>query len=374
MDGMPLRFFKYSAFALTVATLSACGSAVNTEKTKIPGPTYSSDNTTTTPDPGTVVNSLGFFLNITNTTFTSILHEADNTYGSTVGTTNFTTDCKISDDGNAVGTDLFCVAEVQELDLYFNTLTLQYHVPSNMCTYFRLSPYYFYSYEPGSGPSQASHDVLANGTIVDNLNTVNGEPYCNYDYRSASGPNCCIGSYTDVTVTYASDGSFVRSQSTKSWGGAVSNCLQGPAMTTQVKSTNGFPRATVYYVSGTGINDIYTMTHSLSQISSNVYTANFYNLSDNSGSKPISLQAPAAVSDSALQIAPNDTYDFQCLDKAREIKSRIRLMIREWNTADEFHEGGNPDETGTEPNFPGQSSNDHLDWKDFGNTYPASNL
>jgi hypothetical protein len=78
--------------------------------------------------------------------------------------------------------------------------------------------------------------------------------------------------------------------------------------------------------------------------------------------------------DSTLQITPSDTYEFQCLDTAKEIKNRIRLMIREWNTDADFVEGGDPDAGGAEGSFPAEPNNDYLDWNDFGDTYPASNL
>jgi hypothetical protein len=82
------------------------------------------------------------------------------------------------------------------------------------------------------------------------------------------------------------------------------------------------------------------------------------------------MRYPANVSGSNM-IFPNDTYLLECLDQAEEIKARIRFMIREWNQ-DPITEGGDPDVTGSDPNFPGNPINDRMDWLDFGLTYPAS--
>jgi hypothetical protein len=48
-------------------------------------------------------------------------------------------------------------------------------------------------------------------------------------------------------------------------------------------------------------------------------------------------------------------------------------MIREWNQ-DPIEVNGDPDVSGSDPNFPGNPINDRYDWLDFGLTYPTSLL
>ena len=383
MDGMPLRYFAL----FSVFLLSSCG-PIASKKASIEGATGGNNTTTPTTDPTvgtTPTETAGFFVKLSNTDAVSYTHKADVSYGSDAGTTNWDTECRIDVGTAKSAADLFCITEMEELDLYFTKLKVQYHLPASMCSYVRLRPYYFYAFEPGTGPTTVSYEVYSDGTIVDHLNSVGGSPYCKYNYTGqyAGAPNCCIGNYSQTVVTYASDGSSSPEVSAGSWGGLQSACLSGPAMDTQEKTTNGFPRVTTTYIEGTGINTTYDITANRSsmistrRIISNVRTANFYKPSEHTGGIPIGMQAPSAVSGST---ATQDTYDFECLDRAGELNARIRLMIREWNTDtdvngdDNFVEGGDPDLEGDEVNFPGMVSNDHYDWKDFGDNYPSSDL
>jgi hypothetical protein len=88
---------------------------------------------------------------------------------------------------------------------------------------------------------------------------------------------------------------------------------------------------------------------------------------------PVTLLAPAAVTGAPSYYTPSDTYDFTCLDAAKDIRQRIRLFVREWNTHS-IAEGGDPDVTGAEPGYAGEPLNDLADWTDFGDNYPASSL
>ncbi|MGE3260514.1 MAG: hypothetical protein AB7K68_01935 [Bacteriovoracia bacterium] len=388
MDGMPLRFSLRAILPAVLVIFTACGQ-VNSEKATVNGPSTQAgaggSGGSTVPVPaGPVVNAAGFFVALTgssNSAMAPYFHQADAAYGATIGTTNFSSECKIAD-GSADGNDVLCVAEVEELDLYFNKLKIQYHVPSDMCTYVRTMPYWFWAYGPGNGPTIVSHEILADKSIRDVTNTSNGTAQCSYDYSTAGGPNCCIGTYSHTVTTYASDGTFTKQTDSKEWTGEASNCAAGPAMEIQqAKSADGLPLATIEWVQNTGLNRVVTYNGPIdatfgasSRVFSNVWTGNFYNPLDHTGGKPIGLQVPSGLTSPNTLHLPQDTYDFQCLDGAYDIRQRIRLFIRDWNTHSAMGEGGDPDLTGSEPSYPTFPLNDRSDWLDFGDLYPASNL
>lgn len=384
MDGMPLRFLSRSLALTTLLLVTACGQ-VSTEKNFVSGPSSSpGSGSATPPSNGSVVSSAGFFIKLTGSktgsTFAKFLHQADATYGSDIGTTNFSSECKIAN-GAAAGNDVLCVAEVEELDLFFNNISVQYHVPASMCTYLMVRPYWFYAYEPGIGPTVVSHEVSSTGAITDVLNTTNGVPTCDYNHISEGGANCCFGTYTHTTTTYDSVGGVTATTSeTGDWGGKFGSCAAGPGTSSSFETnpTSKIPLPKYHHVLSTGINDSFTMDapniaifNNTNKVYSNVWTANFYNPSEHTGGKPAGLLSPAG--DSSVLSKPADAYDFRCLDGAEDLQQRIRLFIRDWNTAS-IAENGDPDATGADPNFPTFPINDRSDWLDFGDDFPTSDL
>ncbi|MGZ3695724.1 MAG: hypothetical protein ACXWQO_16615 [Bdellovibrionota bacterium] len=180
-------------------------------------------------------------------------------------------------------------------------------------------------------------------------------------------------------TTFSSTGSSVA-VTKESWGGKAGNCVAGVGSQFTRELLTGIPMTTVQYVNGTGVNESIVGTSPLNStfnsflMASNVWTANFYKPSQHTGGMPISMQQPAGITSGSTFYLPADTYEFRCLDTAQEIKQRIRLFIREWNEEGQLAEGGDPDTTGTEPNFPTFPINDRSDWFDFGNNYPAGML
>ncbi|MCO5143666.1 MAG: hypothetical protein M9962_11305 [Oligoflexia bacterium] len=356
--------------------LSACGSAINSDKASVPdfatAPDSSGDPAPPSGGGGVVVDEAGFFLKLSNTGLTTVMHVSDAAYGADAGTTNFSAECRIPYGTAPALSDYVCILEMDELDTFFNDLKIQYHIPSGMCNYIRVRPYWFYSYEPGDGPSTASYEVLADGTIVDHINTVNGVAQCMYNYTldgSSNKPNCCVGTYNSIVNNQGQVTSTITE-----WGGAVGACIEGPAKYTQVLDENRFPYNSIFY-GLSGINSEYSVKGPIATraLASTVVSSNYYNpVADHGNNRPLAMRAPAAVTNATLARTPQDTYTFECLDDADDFIARIRLFIREWNTSP-IAEGGNPNVVGNEPVY-GTPNNDYSDWGDFGNVYPASNL
>jgi hypothetical protein len=391
-----LRFFFFLLFIGFVG----CGSPVQSSKNNnAPAIDPNFGNDPLNPDEGDAPSEVaGMFIKVNSTQAEITVHRADVQYQDgalnrqDAGTTNLTTECRIQSTATGIDKDIFCIAEVEELDLFFNDLTIQYHVPPSMCSYVRFIPYHFYVFEAGDGPSATSHEILDDGSINDVLNTINGEPQCTY--KITDGHNCCTGTYSKTVTTYSAGVPDIVT-TTESWGGSVNSCLDGPAMSTEWSSymgTDGKPRARLEYVEGSGFNNTFKILSGISQSFSgnipytgNIFAANFYNPSDHpaatgpgfvsapyDGDRPVGLRIPDNV-DIDDRYMPEDSYVLSCLDRADEVLARIRLMVREWND-DPIASGGNPDDVGTDPGFPDDDLNDRNDWLDYGANYPASNI
>lgn len=315
-------------------------------------------SSTALASPGRNANDdLGFFVRIRGNQARAVIHRADAPYRSDIGTTNFSEECRI---GNGrTFPDILCVLEVNEDDLHYGRINLEYQIPGT-CSFARINPYSFYAYEAGQGPATSTREILDTGEIVDGVNSRAGVPYCAYDHTSENGPNCCVGTYQEQTLEHFADGSSVHTQTKRSWGGKVANCLSGPAMQTQAKNAYGFPQASINYISGSGILDTLPLDFT-QNYRSNVFWANFYQPSDHSFGLPPGLRKPNI--SSGLSFLPQDTYEFSCVDGGRELKQRIRILVREWNGP--IVEGGTP-------NLGGSSL--YKDWKDFGESFPGAEL
>jgi len=405
MDGYPLpRFFIFCL--LSIGLIHGCGTPISSPKASAPpfNGGGGGRNDAFNPVPEAPASEVaGMFVKMTSKTGQPTLHRADVQYvdgggnRNTAGTGNFSTECRIQSTATGDDRDLFCIAEVEELDLYFSQFTMQFHVPPSMCSYIAVMPYHFYAFEPGNGPTLTSHQEYANGTIVDVTDTLDGVPQCTYDYSmgDGTGPNCCLGEYTRVVTRFDADGVPTTDITTGvSWGGKLANCLAGPAMTNMwngYRSTEtNLPKYRVESVSGVGFNSSITLPAAINSraggitVSSSVFAANFYNPLQHVGGpgsvpagedirRPVALRLPANVT--ATNYFPQDSYILDCLDRAEEVSARIRVMIREWNTAP-IVQGGDPDfdDGSGDPGFPGEPLNDRLDWLDFGATYPGYNI
>ncbi|MBY0472180.1 hypothetical protein K2X30_13520 [bacterium] len=363
-------------FALTIAALIGFSSCKNTSTDDSNSPSVPG----TVGVGGTVVNAAGFFLSLVTTEVNSVLHVDDGASG----TTNFTTACKIAPTVTAktAAADILCIQELPEYDIYFRDLVYQIHVPSTMCDYLEEDIYWFYAYAPGVGPTTVSYRNNANGTVTNVANAPGGKPTCTYDYTATDGPNCCEGKYTLTVATEdpQNPGQFSTATSVADWGGRGSNCVAGQAaLGTHAKTVTGYPKIMTNYISGEGYNQIYEMkapihaTFNSKEVSSNLVTANFFKLVDNGGAAPTPVQPVAGFP------TPQAYYEWRCMDRYAEINYRIRMMIRDWNTAS-ITSGGDPDVVGNEAIFVNPFApvnflnNDFADWKDFLAAYPQGSL
>lgn len=342
--------------------------------------------------PGVVNDALGFKVEI----------PSSNNYTYNVHQNASTSECSTTTGTVAAPTTIDCLVEAKEFDLYFNGVTLAYNVPRTMCTYFGLMPYYYYSWEPGTGFAgtveievNAFGDVyfiapgsnvggntaagVANGVSQGTANpagyagvsALSGmTPVCEYDHSldTNPGPNCCAGNYSLRIHTQEADGDWTSALTNASWGGEHSSCLSGPAMETQTIAANGYPGQTVSYVQNTGTSGSYTVAAPISSShSSNIPVANFLTNIFTTAARATATTAGAATNTSPF-------YYFTCYDRTFEILSQIRVAVREWNVDSDFTASAAtaiddtsavPDTSGAEPS--GGNYNDMADLDDIEN-------
>lgn len=289
--------------------------------------------------------------------------------GGANGDTDWSQQCTIPlSDFNTPAADIECYIEAHELDLYARGLTISSAVPAGLCEYFVEEPYYYFKYLPGVGnPGPLSYSTT--------------DPICAFDYTSQKGPNCCTGLWTmspgaDPTKQPPRDGKYT---------GDFSACYSAPNLSELPKSEDGIPEGILYGDSIGGVKISRDLKGRLygGNVRNTINLANYYLPSDHThptANPMLAGNAPIAFDwhlDTAkgVNYPTNPFFKYTCYDTNREVRARITLSVREWNTIAELHQGGNPNLTGVLPN--GDNLNDYFDWKDFGdfsNTlFPQSN-
>ena len=313
------------------------------------------------------------------------------------------TDCKIPIDQES-SEDIFCQLEKIEGDLWAHDTLVEYNVPPGMCDYLSLQVPWHFNQNAGYGPRYVSkcEEITPSHSDEENEETEDKycigqscpsgcrtgscgsncatqvEDLCGYDLSHTDDfANCCIGDY-EVSGEDQSDGS---------WGESLAQCLGGLGrINWNVRDKLGIPQLLMHSVEKDGYIDTYEIpsiesfydggfieTNGISGPSFAV--ANYYedieefNLGnlpklyeteapyrivlDQSG-RSIRIQQPYR-GGSSLLFKGYPYLTWSCLDNAHEVIHRIHLIIREWNTEEEFNKfvesngsRGDPDVGGEE--------------------------
>lgn len=309
-------------------------------------------------------------------------------------TTGFSTPCLISADVTA-STDLSCIIEAPEAELLFKGLSLEYNVPSGMCSYLERRAPWFYNFEVGVGPQAISVDITttydASGiqsgdtTVACQISgdqSVVSSPTCDfsgnpnvearktgntkseatfkciYDHTvpgQPTYPNCCTGTYTLITNQITDNNgnsNTITTVTQKSWG-EIGGCLGGAGSTLE-RTKGGYPVYFVDIVDGNAKNANFEFAPTLNELAErpvyssrplNAHFANYYGDSANHshGSFVSGLTSTAPyfydpIDDRDGTLIPSGqlSYEFRCLSRAYEIKHRIRVYVRDWDTYPDF--------------------------------------
>jgi hypothetical protein len=298
----------------------------------------------------------------------------------------------------SAASNLYCILDVAEEDLYANAVTLSFNSPQGMCPYTAVKLYSFYQYNPGpvGGFTETIgvyEDDTANPatqtvtypnpvptTVQWSGGAVGGTPICPYDYSANGGPNCCEGSAT-VTTTTASNPNAPTTTITQ-FTGNRNNCISGPDPDIFKRSTiTNAPLPELYQTLLSGLGLSITLASPISnEYSSNLYVANYFNpfdFGDNQQLQPPTASNfyPAGIPETG---PTSPYYEFSCTDSAADTIARIRLLIRPWDRVTDFttyanpYTSGapNPIDPGTEPTFGGPYHDLNV-WYDLSPSNPS---
>jgi hypothetical protein len=299
---------------------------------------------------------------------------------------DFTTSCAISKN-ETTSKDLTCIIDMPEGDLNFNGINFKIHIPADTCTYLQRNTYWFYNYETGIGPTSITlhktqttnasgdvsvsptHDCTVNGVFDANcdnqteittlVDSQKSESKCVYDHTDDDGPNCCFGSITKTLNTFDTGTSIttIQTGSPTTWGGSIQSCIGGPGRVEwPFVDDDGFP-ISVLESTEAGADLTYKVSSPFTLLKStfnNMHVANFYTTAMHShdgysslvtSSKPYFIQPiddrngsdmNAGSATSSSLPSGNDSYEFFCLDRGYEIKHRIRVYVRDWDTYPDY--------------------------------------
>jgi len=298
-------------------------------------------------------------------------------------------DCKISVDQES-SEDLYCLMDAMEGDMYFHEVHLEYNVPPGMCDYLTFSIPWHFNQEIGQGPStvyQCDNFVVGqsdegspetetryclSGCKEDNrppsseegaadVTYITGctdgeaaresiEEFCGVLNREEGGlSNCCLGEYNVV-----SPANEVLQEG--EWGGNFQNCIGGLAKTNWTYFIDDYPVSSIENVLSSGYSNTYGIPAIINVYGGNknnnlsfapsFINANYWTDVSNKNfleSRPEIFTAPQSFP-AHTKLRPIEArrqhgypyFTWACLDKAREVKHRIHLLIRDWNTQEEF--------------------------------------
>lgn len=185
--------------------------------------------------------------------------------------------CEVATSSNWSTADIECEAEAQELDLAYSGIHFAYNLPSSMCSYFSVAPYYFWNHEPGTAPATLTYQLdrdtqqglsaSLTPAAAGAFNSATKALSCSYDYRGSSGPNCCEGT-TSIAVTSVNAGQSA-----------------GERFTVNVVNSAS-EKFSVTAVSSTGLAGKYFTFSTYTGSAQNNYYAWFYDSALSAGSDP----------------------------------------------------------------------------------------
>ena len=324
----------------------------------------------------------------------------------------------IYDEDEPASQDMICILDMMENDLLLldggdesggTDISLSFNVPEGMCHQLAIKPAWHFNHKSGNGPpyvcviesnsaGTCSGEIEGDGSCDSNTNKtdceddscewegesryalpdVDGKPSkADCDEITSSGSedvlelckdssygfvhgtqndviNCCFGTYDEVGENESSD---------NEWGGNLQQCIGGPGRTNwDHYDDRGEPVGTIGGILSGNKRDI-KISPLISTIAGQSFStpiANYLDILDQPIKDIRNIEENDLPPFLRFKIIgdhvsiPEPYYNFTCLDGAGEILHRINLLIREWNTYEEFldfyNSGGEDDNA--DPNVP----------------------
>lgn len=257
-----------------------------------------------------------------------------------LGENNAKTECSVSAiDGGNVSTseNILCWVEVEENDLFYVGVQFTLDIAAGNCDYIGYQPFSFYQYQPGR--TVETYFSVSCGCDSGCVEIAGVPPPCQYDYSVTGGPNCDTGSIMHNTKAWSEDSDtnscvlVSDTNSTSLCGGDFDACINGPVTDLGVKEQ------IVFIDNGEYSNTWEISSPNSKGLFTNKYIANYAQFCAENDTEFDAIE----YSNYAKYRAPGNEpvldplrkspfYYFTCYDKALDVKARIRVMVREWDT------------------------------------------
>lgn len=372
-NGMRIPLIVVTIFVFLMS-YAACGtkgdnsernpSGATSPATATPEPTQSS---AITPSGPTVAPDVPFSIEATgenkdhfNLHRVSTVTASDTT---TVTATDFTQSCVA-----AKGEIVTCIADAEEFTFYAQDLNLHYTVPSQLCDYVKIEPFYFVNHKTKYYLPTDTLTIYVGkdgtvGTAGDNAGAITTPLDC---YAEGADPVCCVGKYNQATYKWDESTNEFLGPTLTTVNRPLGSCLGGPASLTESRTPLGEIAPKFYYVASTGISSDYKIPATSNQLVTIAWNVNYFAAADHAGSIPQAFKYSAG---NGLVLG-NPYYSVSCYNRSWELNSQIRVQLRDWNTKADFENRATDptthDRVGLEPAPNGTKPiNDELDWKDL---------
>lgn len=280
------------------------------------------------------------------------------------------------DEEEPASPELICILDYMEGEFLLHDLSFYLNIPKGMCHFLKTTPAWHYDRPMGVGPASITHSkvpetpaegeeqtdrycVTETDRCAEDSNDI--ERLCPYIHvRNRERVNCCLGNYNITGET---------TEESTPWGGDARQCIGGPGRTSwdHYDDDTGFPIALAEYVLEDGLRRTFNIRNLIEVALGGTRStpiANYMEILDKPAediqsdtiSLPVFLRPPL---ENGVPEG-NPFYTFTCSDSADDILQRIRLLIREWNTYEEFmdhYESGGKDES-ADPDVEGIEGDD----------------
>lgn len=365
-----LSRLTFAAFSLLIAAaMSGCKAESNT---------FTAANASVGSGGGTVDANTGFGIRLkTKTGIDAFIHK----FG------NVNTACEVPPSALDTPTEINCMLNMMEYDMWYYGYEYEVTVPENRCKFLAESPHRYFSYEPGAGPSSVVIETLdgnLTSCIIDGatiagascataeatFDTESGQPTnCIYNYSKASGslagPNCCDGTVAvSVTHKYSPATPPATSRPTESRtfdatysGGSAMKCVSSAYndVAGWKKDADGNAADLITALNESGyVRSVKVPGQSIKSVlyPSTFSNAGFYGWNDYAADPenwaPTKPRAFGDFNDrgqsggrtgagaTAIPLIGDGSMTVQCLNAAGESLHKIHMYANEWNTVEDY--------------------------------------
>ena len=283
---------------------------------------------------------------------------------------------------------LICILDILEFDIVAKDIHITFNFPEGMCSYVETGLPWHFNHAIREGP-EVEEDPCGDDATAG----------CETQYFDRNNPSNTESTEEDLCPGDPKCCSGGRRVNGEEWEPEL-ECFGGPALIAQGESVpddreENFYKPVIQEPPEGGIKQSFTLPRLISINGTSAHSlthSNYLRALDSSFEDLQSLSRntlPIFLRNSIYPESPRLFFEFDCIDSAGEILHSIKLLLREWNTFEEFIDfygsGGNdqadPDVTGLEgvdcdyeertilSGEGGGECNDSFDFDDF-SSYP----